>query len=53
MAFDNLSEQQVNKAVALDYRNKARTQLVAVSHNLKIGMNIFKQMRDLQGYYIQ
>jgi IS5 family transposase len=29
-------------------RNKAKAQLIAMSHNLKTGMNIFKQMRDLQ-----
>jgi IS5 family transposase len=29
-------------------RNKARAELIAMSHNLKTGMNIFKQMRSLQ-----
>ena len=29
-------------------RNKTRAQLIAMSHNLKTGMNIFKQMRELQ-----
>jgi IS5 family transposase len=28
-------------------RNKTRAQLIAMSHNLKTGMNIFKQMRSL------
>jgi hypothetical protein len=30
-------------------RNKTRAQLIAMSHNLKTGMNIFKQMRSLGG----
>ncbi len=34
-------------------RNKTRAQLITMSHNLKTGMNIFKQMQDLQGYCIQ
>ncbi|MDC9715352.1 MAG: hypothetical protein PSN36_06020 [Gammaproteobacteria bacterium] len=34
-------------------KNKARAQLIAMSHNLKTGMNIFKQMRDLQHSCIQ
>ena len=29
-------------------RNKTRAQLITMSHNLKTGMNIFKQMRELQ-----
>ena len=29
-------------------RNKARTQLIAMSHNLKTGMNIFKELQRLQ-----
>jgi IS5 family transposase len=29
-------------------RNKTRAQLIAMSHNLKTGMNIFKQMRSLR-----
>ena len=29
-------------------RNKARAQLIAMSHNLKTGMNIFKQLQRLQ-----
>ncbi len=29
-------------------RNKTRAQLIAMSHNLKTGMNIFKQLRFLQ-----
>ena len=29
-------------------RNKTKTMLIAMSHNLKTGMNIFKQMRSLQ-----
>lgn len=29
-------------------RNKTKAQLIAMSHNLKTGMNIFKQMRDGQ-----
>ncbi len=29
-------------------RNKTRVQLIAMSHNLKTGMNIFKQMQDLK-----
>ena len=29
-------------------RNKTRTQLIAMSHNLKTGMNIFKQMNHLR-----
>ena len=33
-------------------RNKARAQLITMSHNLKTGMNIFKQMRDLQDYCV-
>jgi IS5 family transposase len=34
-------------------RNKARAQLIAMSHNLKTGMNIFKRMRSLQDCYVQ
>ncbi|SFV86756.1 Mobile element protein [hydrothermal vent metagenome] len=34
-------------------RNKVRAQLIAMSHNLKTGMNIFKQMRNLQDCCIQ
>ncbi len=34
-------------------RNKTRAQLIAMSHNLKTGMNIFKQMRDLQDCCVQ
>ena len=34
-------------------RNKTRVQLIAISHNLKTGMNIFKQMKDLQDCCIQ
>lgn len=34
-------------------RNKTRAQLIAMSHNLKTGMNIFKQMKDLQDYCVQ
>ncbi|SHE20661.1 Mobile element protein [Bathymodiolus brooksi thiotrophic gill symbiont] len=37
-------------------RNKTRAQLIAMSHNLKTGMNIFKEMqrlKSLRGYYIQ
>jgi IS5 family transposase len=30
-------------------RNKARAQLIAMSHNLKTGMNIFKEMQRLKG----
>ncbi len=29
-------------------RNKTRAHLIAMSHNLKTGMNIFKQMRFSQ-----
>jgi len=29
-------------------RNKTRTQLIAISHNLKTGMNIFKEMQRLK-----
>ncbi|KAF3976867.1 MAG: transposase [Methylococcales symbiont of Iophon sp. n. MRB-2018] len=29
-------------------RNKTRAQLIAISHNLKTGMNIFKQMQSLK-----
>jgi IS5 family transposase len=29
-------------------RNKTKAMLIAMSHNLKTGMNIFKQMRSLQ-----
>lgn len=29
-------------------RNQARAQLIAISHNLKTGMNIFKQIRSLE-----
>ncbi len=34
-------------------RNKTRAQLIAMSHNLKTGMSIFKQMRDLQDCCVQ
>ena len=34
-------------------RNKTRAQLIAMSHNLKTGMNIFKQMRSLRDCYAQ
>jgi IS5 family transposase len=34
-------------------RNKTRAQLIAMSHNLKTGMNIFKRMRSLQDCYVQ
>ena len=34
-------------------RNRARAQLITMSHNLKTGMNIFKQMRDLQDCCLQ
>jgi IS5 family transposase len=37
-------------------RNKTRAQLIAMSHNLKTGMNIFKEMqrlKSLRDYYIQ
>ncbi|CAB5501069.1 hypothetical protein AZO1586I_744 [Bathymodiolus thermophilus thioautotrophic gill symbiont] len=34
-------------------RNKTRAQLIAMSHNLKTGMNIFKQMRSLGDCYAQ
>ncbi|SSC09368.1 hypothetical protein BPUTEOSOX_1258, partial [thiotrophic endosymbiont of Bathymodiolus puteoserpentis (Logatchev)] len=37
-------------------RNKARAQLIAMSHNLKTGMNIFKEMqrlKRLRGYCVQ
>jgi IS5 family transposase len=34
-------------------RNKARVQLIAMSHNLKTGMNIFKRMRSLKDRYAQ
>jgi IS5 family transposase len=34
-------------------RNKTRAQLIAMSHNLKTGMNIFKKMRSLQDCYVQ
>jgi IS5 family transposase len=34
-------------------RNKIRAQLIAMSHNLKTGMNIFKQMRSLGDCYAQ
>jgi IS5 family transposase len=34
-------------------RNKTRAQLIAMSHNLKTGMNIFKRMRGLQDCYVQ
>ncbi len=37
-------------------RNKARAQLIAMSHNLKTGMNIFKEMqrlKGLRGYCVQ
>ncbi|CAC9554157.1 hypothetical protein [uncultured Gammaproteobacteria bacterium] len=36
--------------------SKTRAQLIAMSHNLKTGMNIFKEMqrlKSLRGYYIQ
>tara|TARA_R110002167_G_scaffold357811_1_gene573518 strand:+ start:95 stop:346 length:252 start_codon:yes stop_codon:yes gene_type:complete len=33
-------------------RNKARAQLIAISHNLKTGMNIFKQMKTLRESYV-
>jgi len=36
-------------------RNKTRAQLIAMSHNLKTGMNIFKeiqQLKDLRDYYV-
>lgn len=33
-------------------RNKARALLISMSHNLKTGMNIFKQMRNLQDYCV-
>jgi IS5 family transposase len=29
-------------------KNKTKAMLIAMSHNLKTGMNIFKQMRSLQ-----
>ena len=29
-------------------RNKTRAQLIAMIHNLKTGMNIFKQLQRLQ-----
>ena len=29
-------------------RNKTRTQLIVMSHNLKTGMNIFKELQRLQ-----
>ena len=34
-------------------RNKTRAQLIAMSHNLKTGMNIFKQIRSLKDCYAQ
>ena len=34
-------------------RNKTRAQLIAMSHNLKTGVNIFKQMRSLGDCYAQ
>ena len=34
-------------------RNKTRAQLIVMSHNLKTGMNIFKQMQDLRDCYAQ
>ncbi len=34
-------------------RNKTRTQLIAMSHNLKTGMNIFKQMNHLRDCCVQ
>lgn len=34
-------------------RNKTRTQLIAISHNLKTGMNIFKQMQNGQNCCVQ
>ncbi len=34
-------------------RNKTRAQLIAMSYNLKTGMNIFKQMRSLGDCYAQ
>jgi hypothetical protein len=37
-------------------KNKARVQLIAMSHNLKTGVNIFKVMRrlkELRGYCVQ
>ncbi|BAS67324.1 IS5 family transposase [Bathymodiolus septemdierum thioautotrophic gill symbiont] len=34
-------------------RNKTRAQLIAISHNLKTGMNIFKRMRNLRDCCIQ
>jgi len=36
-------------------QNKTRAQLIAMSHNLKTGMNIFKeiqQLKDLRDYYV-
>jgi IS5 family transposase len=36
-------------------RNKTRAQLIAMSHNLKTGMNIFKEMqrlKSLRGYSV-
>ena len=34
-------------------RNRARAQLITMNYNLKTGMNIFKQTRDLQDCYLQ
>ena len=34
-------------------RNKAKVQLIAMSHNLKTGMNIFKQMNHLRDCCVQ
>jgi len=34
-------------------RNKTRVQLIAMSHNLKTGMNIFKRMQNLKDCYVQ
>jgi IS5 family transposase len=33
-------------------RNKTKAMLIAMSHNLKTGMNIFKQMRSLHDYCV-
>ena len=49
-AWYNLSDEALEKQIARYLgleRNKARARLIAMSHNLKTGMNIFKRMRSL------
>ena len=57
-AWYNLSDEALEKQIARYLgleRNKARAQLIAMSHNLKTGMNIFKeiqQLKDLRDYCV-